>query len=207
MDLPTAPLPPLCRHSSSHHSSSRNGSIDARRRAAMAAAAVPQQQQQQPRKPTPTGPWVCLFPWDPSGGQGRSSTSSGSPNTGAPGGNMGWRSQGLLGPAPQQAYTVFAPCNTPRCPAAVLAARTNMGPGGSYCGTAADAAARLLSMGDGLGRLNPHALLGWCTCLLLYTCLLLTCFTCFYLGRQWFTYFRYVSRSFHPNHSCIKVCP
>jgi len=58
------------------------------------------------------------------------------------------------------------------------AARAYMGPGGSHCGAATDAAAGLLFMGDGLGRLQSHALLGW------YTSLSLTCFACFYVSRQ-----------------------
>jgi len=58
------------------------------------------------------------------------------------------------------------------------AARTYMGPGGSHCGAATDAAAGLLFMGDGLGRLQSHALLGC------YTSLSLTCFACFYVSRQ-----------------------
>ncbi|XP_039797814.1 uncharacterized protein LOC120662811 [Panicum virgatum] len=58
-----------------------------------------QYQQQQPRGPTPTSPWVCFSPWGTPGGQGWSSV----------GGGGSWRGQGVLGPAPQQAYTAFAP--------------------------------------------------------------------------------------------------
>ena len=58
-----------------------------------------QQHQQQTRGHTPNGPWFCFSPWGPSSGQCSGSSTGG----------VGWHGQGLLGSAPQQAYTVFTP--------------------------------------------------------------------------------------------------
>jgi len=138
-----------------------------------------QQQQQQTRGHTPNGSWFYFSPWGAPSGMGSST------------GGMGWRGQGLLGSARSKPTLRSPRASLHDVPAAIpaavpAAARTIMGPSGSDCGFAADAAAGIFSMGDGLRRLHPHALLGW------YTSLSLTCFACFYFGRQWFTYSRNV---------------
>ena len=76
------------------------------------------------------------------------------------------------------AITVAVPTAVPTAACAI------MGPSRSGCSVAADAAAGNFSKGDGLWCLHPYALLGW------YASLSLTCFACFYFGRQWFTYSR-----------------
>jgi len=94
-------------------------------------------------------------------------------------GGMGWRGQGLLGSARSKPTLRSPRASLHDVPAAIpaavpAAARTIMGPSGSDCGFAANAAAGIFSMGDGLRRLHPHALLGW------YTSHSLTCFACLF---------------------------
>ena len=77
-----------------------------------------QQGGQAARPPYPTGPWLCFNPWAAQlGGQAGAWTGQGASYRGAPFTTGGWSGQGLLGSAPQQAHTAFAPSQFSQAPA------------------------------------------------------------------------------------------